>query len=536
MARVVSIDPAYHWNSRKHGPCTIHFVGREKTVQELLRLVPESGPLDKGTLRQGLLKLKGNFAAIVDAPDFTLACVDKVRGYPVFYAHQGGDFRVSNSARLLKEKFDLTDVDELSLLEFRMAGYVTGRETLYKGLYQLQAGEFLVWDKAGYKLGRERYYVFYSHKVREEKQDELIQELDGVTNAIIQRNMEDAAGRPIWVPLSGGLDSRLILCKLKQLGYDNLTAFSYGPPGNFEAKAARHVAEKLGIPWLFVPSRKKPFKDFFRSEQRKEYWAFSDGLCSVPNMQDLATLKDLLENAKLPENAVLINGQSGDFITGGHLPPVLSGKEATWSQLTETLTAKHYSLWLDRKTRANLDRVTEKVLKLIKEVEPEPESSERKGLLYEYWECQERQCKYVVNGQRTYDFFQLAWDLPLWQEEYLFFWESIPVPQKLGQRLYRDYLSSFDFYGLFKNYAPSIWRWPGISMAVVPLAQLVGLVAGRRAKDLFYKYASYFGHYGNYFGAYGFRDFFKRIKNARGGMSFLVDTWIEENMPAARTP
>ncbi|MDY7001476.1 MAG: asparagine synthase-related protein [Thermodesulfobacteriota bacterium] len=532
MARIVSIDPIYNWNSQKYGPYTVHSIGREKTVQEFLSLIPESGPLDQKALKRSLAGLKGNFAVIMEAPDFTLAVVDKVRGYPVFYIKRDKNFCVSNSARLLKREFDLAEVDELSLLEFRMAGYVTGRETLYKNLYQLQAGEFLVWDKLQANLRRERYYIFYSNKVREEKKDDLIQELDGITNAIVQRNMEDAAGRPIWVPLSGGLDSRLILCKLKQLGYDNLHAFSYGLPGNFEAKAAGHVAEKLEIPWIFVPSRKKPFKNFFWSEQRKRYWAFSDGLCSVPNMQDLKTLKDLRENAKLPENAVLVNGQSGDFITGGHLPPVLSGEEAAWDQMTERLTAKHYSLWLDRKTPANLNRITEKVLKLVKEIEPDPESSKRKGLLYEYWEWQERQCKYVVNGQRTYDFFQLSWDLPLWQEEYLFFWESIPVPQKLGQELYRSYLSAFDFYGLFKNYAPNIWRWPGISIAVVPLAQLVGLVAGRRTKDLFYKYASYFGHYGDYFGAYGFRNFLMRIKHARGAMSFLVDTWIKENMTA----
>ena len=43
------------------------------------------------------------------------------------------------------------------------------------------------------------------------------------------------------VLLSGGLDSRLIISKLSELGYDNLHSYTYGPKHNYEAKIAEIV-------------------------------------------------------------------------------------------------------------------------------------------------------------------------------------------------------------------------------------------------------------------------------------------------------
>lgn len=518
------------WNSRKHGLCTVHFVGREKTVQDFLGLVPESGPLDKGTLKQGLLKLKGNFAAIVEAPDFTLAVADKIRGYPVFYAHQGGNFRVSNSARLLKEEIGLTEANELSLLEFRMAGYVTGRDTLYKGLYQLQAGEFLVWDKTKHKLDCERYYIFYSNEIRKEKQDDFIQELDGITNAIIQRNMDDAAGRPIWVPLSGGLDSRLILCKLKQLGYDNLHAFSYGMPGNFEAKAARHVAEKLNVPWRFVPSTRRESREFFKSEQRKGYWNFADGLCLPPTLHTFLPLLTLINDKYLPRHSVLINGQSGDFIAGQHIPD-LEGRQPNHDILTEKIIAKHFSHKADFLAGANRRAVSEKILNTLRLLIPAKIGDYQEfAKQYELWEWQERQCKRVINGQRNYDFFNLSWELPLWDIEYLKFWSEIPVSLKVNRLLFSNYVEKMDFFGLFKNFKPFMCRWPQSLVLVQCVGNVIKILFGEDVSKKYYRLFDYWSNYSSLYAQTPFSTYIHSCQKNMSPISFYTDTWIEENV------
>ncbi|MDP6179760.1 MAG: asparagine synthase-related protein [Desulfatiglandales bacterium] len=362
----------------------------------------------------------GNYAIIVEQGNRLIAAVDKIRSYPVFYVKWDDRFAVSNSARALKSEIGLSEVDELSAIEFRMAGYVTGKETLYKHLYQLQAGEFLIWEKIGRTLQKERYYLFCSYEVRDDKSEDLVEELGEITDRIFRRMMGEADGAPIWVPLSGGLDSRLVLCKFKQLGYDNLYAFSYGPPGNYEARAAKYVADKIKVPWVFVPSKQKSSKKFFRSEIRRQYWSFSDGLCSIPFMQDLDILLILRTRGTLPENAILVNGQSGDFITGGHIPSPLIEDAPSVGQFLEVIFDRHYSLWLHLKTGENKRRIQEKVLKLC-EIKGNDVPEKSLASYYESWEWQERQTKYVVNGQRIYDFLNIPWKLPLWDFEYLHF-------------------------------------------------------------------------------------------------------------------
>lgn len=524
------IDPQYGWNKETRDAYTLWYIGQKASVMALEEMLSQ---FEIERAREALADIKGNCAAIVRGPGWILAVTDKIRSYPVFYVEGPEGFAVSNSARALKEAYKLEQVDRLSLLEFRMAGYVTGRETLFEGLYQLQAGEFLHWEEEKKSLTCDRYYLYYSENPKSEKTEELIDELDSLTDKVFTRVTQEADGAPVWVPLSGGLDSRLVLCKLKQLGYDHLQAFSYGAKGNYEAKAAKEVAERVGVPWFFVPDTMRETREFFSSDTRRKYWHYSDGLCSIPNMQDIHALEKLRRNGALPIDAVVVNGQSGDFITGGHLPEYFASAKSTCEILLRRAIEKHFSQDLALLTVKNVDAVSNKILRLLGIDRETDLDRQRVASLYEWWEWQERQCKYVVGGQRIYDFYGLRWHLPLWADEYLEFWSRIPLKLKILQKLYRSYLERYDLYECFKKFNPQIWRWPGITIGVVPLARAVRVLFGRRSSDLFYHYFSYFGHYRQFYAPYSLREFLSKAKNIRGPIALNVETWIRENLPSA---
>lgn len=528
MSELVVIDKKYKWTVRQLMGYTVYHMGRTKSVDDILSAL-DNGKLEISSLKAALSNATGNFALIAESADWVLAVTDTIRSYPVSYYVQGESFTVSNSARSLKNEINLHEIYDLSFLEFRMAGYVTGRETLFKHLYQLQAGEFLIWDKQTRILRNERYYLYYSQQTQEDTIEHLAEKLDEVTNRVFLRVMEEAKGAPILVPLSGGLDSRLIVCKLKQLGYDNLTAFSYGPKGNYEAKAAKLAAEKVRVPWFFLPGTMKEFRHFFASALRKSYWEFSDGLSTIPNMQDLHVLAKLIKDKKLSAEAVIVNGQSGDFITGGHVPVSLTQPGAGIPAMLQWALDKHFSLWLDLRTEENDAAIKDKIVKAVGALSIEPHDVQALSRVYEMWEWQERQCKYVVAGQRIYDFLDLQWCLPLWDKGLLDFWAPISLGLKYRQNLYRYYLNRFDFFGCFRDFDHPVWRWPGVTIAAVPLARVIKVCLGKKSSDLFYAYMRYFGHYREAYAPYGLARYLALAPKIRGAQSLNIETWISEN-------
>ena len=528
---MVVLDELYGWRSLQHGPLTVHGRGDAQAVNGIARSLGSAASLTIEHAQSALHDADGHFAAIVEGPDFLLACVDHCRSIPVFFAKPagGGPLMVSNSARLIKTTAALERVDEVSTVEASMAGFVTGRHTLFEGLAQLQAGDLLWHDERTGETALRQYHVYSPGKLNAADEAGLIDQLGEVTDRAMARVVAKANGAAIWVPLSAGLDSRLILCKLVELGYDNLAAFSYGPAGNDEARAARKVARKLGVPWRFYPDRGRDTRRLFAGGATADYWAFGDGLCTLPTLQDFSALYRLRERGESPDDVILVNGQSGDFITGLHIPKSLyDDRVPTLDDLFDAIVAKHYSLWQSLKTPANLERIRARVCDDLGLRGDERPSRDEIVALYERWEYQERQAKFVVNGQRIYDFLGIGWALPLWDREFVEFWLGIPPRHKFGQRLYRRYLEAWNFRDLFKGFKPVVWQWPGAMKAVLPVFRLVRLTLGPEYRDSLLKKLLYFGIFGHQYAPFGYRYFLRHAHDLRNPVSVLSRRWLAE--------
>ncbi|MBT5400611.1 hypothetical protein HOL24_08730 [bacterium] len=523
-------EEKYNWTVEQNDSISVSYVGRKESIDNLLQYIKQGNELKISEIKKITNQMTGNFSVVVETNDWLFGLVDRVSGYRLFYRDNQSGCTLSNSPRRLvnKEQDDPPFIQE-SITEIKMAGYLTGNRTVYKNIFQLCAGEFLLYDKNKYRYTINSYFKFYSASVRNVDNDTLIEELDNITDVIIKRNIEDANGKTIWVPLSGGLDSRLIVCKLKQLGCDNFRTYSYGVAGNFDAIRAREIASTLNIQWDFFPTTAKEARKYFLSEKRKEYWDFADGLSVVPNLHGMFALKSLVDLGKIKPGDVVINGQSGDFIAGQHIP-IIKDHKADDKMLLDCILRKHYRL---RKEMLGNSEFVELVNTRIKKSLGKYQhvtNYQDFAKSYEYWEWKERQVKRVVNGQCNYNYFGLKWELPLWDLEYLQFWIDLPLHQKVDRRLFIEYLNKMDFYGLFKGNNKFMSRWPLDRVYIQFIGNIISKIFGKNISNLYYKKLDRYSQYQYMYGLIGGREYKHHWRDYKGVYPYLTDIWLNENI------
>lgn len=348
-----------------------------------------------------------------------------------------------------------------------MAGYTIGRDTLYPALRSLAAGQAVLLGP-----GSEETLIVYDRysawEIEDREDAALERQLADVTLGILEKMACSADQRLIVVPLSAGLDSRLIASGLKHLGYTNVRCFSYGIPGNHEAEAARQIAEKLDYPWRFVPYTVPGMKAFFASEDHAAYLSFADSCTSVPFEQDLPAIRVLQRDGYIPPDGILVNGNSGDFISGNHIlgrlrqPVTDLSPEQRRKLVLETMVRKHFRLWGALATPDNDDLVRTRLEREIDAAGAVFEDPAAVHGVFEYLEHQDRQSKYVISGQRIYEYAGHDWRLPLWDCAYLDFWRTVPLRAKAGQSLYRAMLHGRNWAGVWQGRE---WQFP---QTVVP--------------------------------------------------------------------
>lgn len=470
---------------------------------------------DRRALQDAARALHGYFSCIIrDRTDRIFACVDKIQSYPLVYRMTKDGIRIGlHPEDVVAGGLDAQTVQRDAVREFAMTGYVTGRETLITDVFQLQAGEFL--DAQGRDVHIAAYYQFFQPPTQQ-SWDEMREELADVTIRIFRELVERLRGRPVFVPLSMGLDSRLVVSMLRHLGHDRIETFSYGRPGNCEAMAARCVAERLGVPWRFVPYT-RALGRAFHEPACQEYLRFAHRGISVPSMLDIHAMRILVEGKMIPADAVLINGQSGDLVTGGHVPASFDAEWVTRDELVDAIARRHYGLWAFLLQDGGAAFARQRIIQALGDV-PSIMSGDDAMRHYERWEWRIRQSKYVVAGQRSYEFFGLQWELPLWDDAYLDFWARIPIAAKRHQALYREYLESGHVSRMFRGVVFPEYVQP-YALRIVSRAFSV---FGNRRVVYRRRYLHYWQEYAHQYAMIPFREYRRFAETHRNPVSFFV--------------
>ena len=419
-----------------------------RTLLEIFRSVANEEW--KGQVIEIASRLNGFFSMIYRTQNLCFGMVDRVRSIPLFYTQEDNRFGIGDNPYTLLGSNSTFKFNPQSSVEFLLAGYVTGNETLHEDIHQIKPGEFVIAEKmenGSIQLSEVSYFSYFDRTTLDGDDEVLEEELYKRIERVFGRYASVFGSRHFLIPLSGGLDSRLIVAMFKQAGIKKVTCFSYGNPKSEDALLSSKVAHYLGYNWRFIPYEGRPYWTRLSKDKLFDsYLLFGSAFSSMAHAQDWPAVRHLVGDLEDP-NPVFVPGHTGDFLSGGHLPAeIVTGHHGDFMDLvTNSILSHHYNLWpIPRMCHDLKQHLIERVKKMLVTTATDRNTAAK---CYEQWEWAGRQAKFIINSVRVYDFFKKDWLLPLWDNELVDFFMRLGVGEKYQKRIYINTLLTKVFSG-----------------------------------------------------------------------------------------
>lgn len=363
-------------------------------------------------------KQAGQWSGVVVTKDGALLSSDMPRSFPLLYRYVAGTWLISDDPQALIDAAP-TSWDATGRLQFRHAAYTLGTRTLLQGIYQLPAAssvELIDGDPTPHVHPWKA--LRYHQRITDEPT--FRQLFTQALEQAVERVVKLTQGRRLAVPLSGGLDSRLILSLLKLAGASDVVAFTYGTAGSREAKISQQVAQSLDVPWYFVELSEAKVRQAWQAEGGafiRNAWAGA----SLPHYQDWYALRELTSTGVLPAGTVILPGHTivGNLHGQELLDPKTPMSRKDWVEL---LAHQHLNLQGQQDLVAALAPIRKPLLEAVDELLTVDTLDARQSLI-EWFNVRERQAKYINHSMRAYEHFGLDWALPMLDLEVIEVWE-----------------------------------------------------------------------------------------------------------------
>ncbi len=373
--------------------------------------------------------------------------------------------------------------DHASEREFMAMGFVPGVNTLYDDVYQTLQGTTtrialspspapatsedgcpgVVELPTGVTIDDWGRLEYSSDRIDDPRE---YQELfDAAYSASLERSLEQAGSHRVVVPLSGGLDSRLLISSLYRLGVEPVT-FTYGTPGSRESVISRQIAEAAGFDWHMVPYPRHQVQARFHEPDRADFLTYCHAGVSLPHIQDWFALEHLLAEEIIRPGDVLFPGHT--WVGNMHNPEVLdsSGPISTGA-VARAIAHHHYCL----QGKADRPESNPRYLAHMRSfLSPCDGSARMAQSAIEAYNVRERQAKYINNSVRVYEFYGLGWQMPMLSERVFTAVQQAGPRCSLTRQWYADYI------------AERLQRDMGSRADNIPLYQGIVMSEGQRSR------------------------------------------------------
>jgi asparagine synthase (glutamine-hydrolysing) len=380
--------------------------------------------------RHRLLSANGLFSVVVQRKDSTWIGVDRFRHFPLFYRQKENILVIADTVDDLFDDDEPKEPDAESCTVFSGLSYVLGNKTLIKDVFQVQAGEYLIYD--GHHITASYYYRYFA-TTRDIGFDEAKQQLKAILERIGERMSRLIGERPVLLSLSGGLDSRLIAYLLKMNKIKNVTCFTYGiEEGNPEWQRSKAVADQLGFQWVFVDYSKINASDFYKQQSFLDYAHYAAQYVVKFGITPYFASDQFIHERKISPDTIVFLGYGGDYFAGKHLRPYMRHYRSI-SAIAKDLQYEHCNL---AKLNESERRLIRRVIKAGLDTEVFPLFAH-----VDDWIVKRRYAN-LYSG-KLWEFHEIETQIPLCDTELMDFFATLPFEYRLNQKLYKAVLSEW---------------------------------------------------------------------------------------------
>lgn len=464
MIEIVTDDPHVTWHTFSsaddpelviHGRGYSFFKGLYVEDATLVNLVWQEchseNTVDLSFVKNLCEQLNGAWALIIELPDRrVIAAVDRCRNIPVFYTRLSEKVILSVSMDHMLSKMKTVEINDDLALEFLLTRNVTHGETLFRGVRQVLPGEMIVLNPLDdVSISSSRYYRFLPHEYVTDSEADLEINLANTIKTVFSRYVEACRNKTILVPLSGGLDSRLLVAMLKEFGARDVICFTYGKKGNPESVISQKVAECVRYEWRFVESTPEVWTQSFASKKIMEYWDYCCKGSCLPHIQEFPVISLFSQDEAMNNNITVWPGIAMDFLAGSLLEKSLKINPSLpgFSLAEEYIIRRRYNLWPVDWTIIFLNQYGLLRKRVRKLTDISDYNINVPLATYELYEAEHRIAYFLNNSVRLYEFFAMRWHLPFWDYEFADVFLSLPLKYRLGKRLYVNTLIKKVFIG-----------------------------------------------------------------------------------------
>lgn len=420
-----------------------NFLYGDNSVQYFYNFKLENG-------KEKLYHFNGIYSLIIQGDGEVTLISDKTRFYPLFYCRVKKVLYISDNIYELARITEKPALVPSALIELHSGGFVSGKKTIFKDIFQVQAGEIISFAKDG-EVTSERFATFSTSEgnLLKKHSKKVLHNLAYQKFEIASANLAKAVkGRQVLLPLSGGYDSRLIACWLKQNQVDNVICFTYGRKGTKDIAVSQKVAKELGYEWHYIRYDEEQIKGFLKEADFKAYYRYMANGTAMFYMQEYFAVKWLFKNKVIQDGFIALPGHSGDFLGGSQLLKIIPPKENILIVLGRLINKTYNNALLSKEERKRVMEMVSSQLGNIKS----RFNSDLDYSIMEDWLLHERIIKYVFNSSHVFNHFGGEVFFPFWDNALFDFWKTVPVEYRKHKKLYDDVLEARYFKPLRVNF------------------------------------------------------------------------------------